>query len=213
LLALRKESSASALVEKASPEVIYGLAVLRQEPGWRAEWRVLVCTKITAVSGGIRTTNDENKDVLEGNTQMLHNDLWCDLRALNKIPLVPVSTLLITGACLNFVGGDSVRSTSFCGGLVAGFACAFMNREAKLTQRRFWVLLMLVAVVMVAYNLLCFGFSHWQQSSWLCVAVFMLTSIVRTDHGMPLPADRVVVIREAEDERETSLEEEALNDV
>jgi peptidoglycan/LPS O-acetylase OafA/YrhL len=131
---------------------------------------------------------------------MLGNGLWCDLRALNKIPLVPVSTLLITGTCLNFLGGDSVRTTSLCCGLVAGFACAFMNRGAKLTRRCFWVLLVLVAVVMVAYNLLCFGSSHWEQSSWLCVAVFMLTSIVRTDHGLPLSADRAVVIREAEDE-------------
>jgi hypothetical protein len=131
---------------------------------------------------------------------MLYNDLWCDLRALNKIPLLPVSTLLITGASLNFFGGDSVRSTSFCCGMVAGFACAFMNREAKLTRRCFWVLLTLVAVVMVAYNLLCFGYSHWEQSSWLCVAVFMITSIVRIDHGMPLSANTAVVIREAEDD-------------
>jgi hypothetical protein len=133
---------------------------------------------------------------------MLYNDLWCDLRALNKIPLVPASILLIIGACLNLVGGDSVRTTSLCCGLVAGFACAFMNREAKLTRRCFWVLLTLEAVVMVAYNLLCFGSRHWEQGSWLCVGVFMLTSIVRTDHVLPAPAGREVVIHEAEEDSE-----------
>src|SRR5277367_3242519 len=98
---------------------------------------------------------------------MFFHRCWCEFCAMNKVPLLPVSLLLVTGVCLSLFGSPEVQSTALCCGMVACFACGFVHREVKLTRSCFWLLLPAVCGMIVAYNLLCFGTHLWEQSSCL----------------------------------------------
>jgi hypothetical protein len=124
---------------------------------------------------------------------MLYNRIWYEIRALRKAALVVALVLLPAGAGVALLGRDSLQAVALSAGMIAFCACAYVSPQVKMTGLRFWVSLFVVAIAVIGYNLLCFGSDRWRNGSFICLFMFLVTSFVRSDHGVSFVSEGTTI--------------------